>query len=60
VAVADVPSQELVPVGDGLGWEDLWPELAETPTVVDLITWEDRERIGLLPRDGESPAERSA
>jgi hypothetical protein len=60
VAVADVPSQELVRLGDGLGWEDVWPELAEAPTVVDLISWEERERIGLLPSEGERPAERSA
>lgn len=59
-ADADASSQELVRLSDGVGWEDLWPDLAEAPTVVDLITWEDRARLGLLPRDDESPAERSA
>ncbi|HSK26276.1 MAG TPA: hypothetical protein VK894_05130 [Jiangellales bacterium] len=52
------PSQELVRLGDGVGWEDLWPDLSDAPTVVDLISWEDRVRHGLVPEDG--PAERSA
>jgi hypothetical protein len=29
-------------------WTDIWPELAEAPTVVDLIKWDERARSELL------------
>ncbi|MGH8824145.1 MAG: hypothetical protein ACRDVN_06685 [Jiangellaceae bacterium] len=43
------PSHELARITDGAEWSDLWPDLAEAPTVVDLLKWDERLRHGLVP-----------
>ncbi len=64
---ASTPSDELAKFADGVEWNDLWPDLSDAPTVVDLIQWEDKN-TDLLPEanrpkqvaDDEPPEERSA
>jgi hypothetical protein len=43
------PSHELARIADGAEWSDLWPDLTEAPTVVDLLKWDERLHHGLLP-----------
>lgn len=45
---ASTPSVELARLAEGAEWNDLWPDLSEAPTVVDLIKWEDKN-TDLLP-----------
>lgn len=45
---ASTPSVELARLAEGAEWNDLWPDLSEAPTVVDLIKWEDKN-TELLP-----------
>jgi hypothetical protein len=40
---ADKPGNELVRLADNSEWIELWPDLAEAPTVVDLIAWDARD-----------------
>ncbi len=65
---ASTPSNELARLAEGAEWNDLWPDLSEAPTVVDLIKWEDKNS-DLLPEpqqpasdatDPAEPEERSA
>ncbi|MGH8828867.1 MAG: hypothetical protein ACRDVZ_14960 [Jiangellaceae bacterium] len=58
---AYTPSTELARLSQGADWNDLWPDLSEAPTVVDLIIWDDKNRE--LGPDAERPGdeqERSA
>jgi hypothetical protein len=61
------PSAELARYADTAEWSDLWPDLAEAPTVVDLIAWDERMREDLLPQpradeghEEDEPQQRSA
>lgn len=50
---------------DASEWNELWPDLAEAPTVVDLIAWDERMQEELLTprvdeRDEDEPQQRSA
>lgn len=62
---ASTPSNELARLAEGAEWNDLWPDLSDAPTVVDLIKWEDKN-TGLLPevekpaKDAAQPEERTA
>lgn len=63
---ASTPSTELAKFAEGAEWNDLWPELAEAPTVVDLVAWDERNRdlIDQAPdaatSEASGPQERSA
>jgi hypothetical protein len=64
---AKKPGNELVRMADSAEWTELWPDLAEAPTVVDLIAWDTRvqeEEELLTPRedrgDDEQEERRSA
>lgn len=54
------PSHELVRLTDGAEWSDLWRDLAEAPTVVDLLKWDDRLRHGLAPESDGHRDEQTA
>lgn len=54
---ASTPSTELARLAEGAEWNDLWPDLSDAPTVVDLIKWEDRN-TDLLPEADKAPAPR--
>ncbi len=54
------PSHELARLADGAGWTELWPDLAEAPTVVDLLKWDERIQHGLLPDAGDHQDEQTA
>ena len=41
---ATTPSTELARFAEGAEWNDLWPDLADAPTVVNLVAWDDRNR----------------
>lgn len=41
--VPDKAGNELVRLADNAEWTELWPDLAEAPTVVDLIAWDTRD-----------------
>jgi hypothetical protein len=63
---ASTPSDQLARWAEGAEWNDLWPDLSDAPTVVDLVAWEDKHR-DLLPGAPEphavaqdEPEERSA
>lgn len=45
---AEKPGNELVRLADNAEWAELWPDLAEAPTVVDLIAWDSRNDDDLL------------
>lgn len=48
------PSTDLVRLADNAEWTDLWPDLADAPTVVDLVAWDaraDADEELLTPRD---------
>lgn len=47
------PGTELARFADTSEWAELWPDLAEAPTVVDLVAWDERARDGLLESDDE-------
>ena len=48
----DKPNNELVRLSDNAGWTELWPDLADAPTVIDLVAWDARDEEELLtPRD---------
>lgn len=51
---ASTPSFELARLAEGAEWNDLWPDLSEAPTVVDLIKWEDKN-TDLLPEPKPAP-----
>lgn len=62
------PSTELAKYADTNEWSELWPDLADAPTVVDLIAWDDRMQEDLLPQarvdygheEDDEPQQRSA
>lgn len=54
------PSHELARIADGAAWSDLWPDLAEAPTVVDLLKWDERLHHGLLPEAGDQRDQQTA
>ena len=43
------PSPALATLTEGPEWNELWPDLADAPTVVDLLKWDERMQHGLLP-----------
>ena len=45
------PSPALATLTEGPEWNELWPDLADAPTVVDLLMWDQRMQRGLLPGD---------
>jgi hypothetical protein len=51
---ASTPSTQLARLAEGAEWNDLWPDLSEAPTVVDLIKWEDKN-TDLLPEAADKP-----
>lgn len=53
---ASTPSNELALRAEGAEWNDLWPDLSDAPTVVDLVAWDDKNR-DLLPEAAEAAAE---
>lgn len=57
-AGASRPSAELAMLGEGREWNELWPDLGEAPTVVDLVIWDEQNRPPSQPAD--SHQERSA
>ncbi|HEY9410917.1 MAG TPA: hypothetical protein VIP77_15150 [Jiangellaceae bacterium] len=50
---ASTPSTELARLAEGAEWNDLWPDLSDAPTVVDLIKWDDKNRT-LVAADPEA------
>ncbi|NED95300.1 hypothetical protein G1H11_08225 [Phytoactinopolyspora alkaliphila] len=63
---ASTPSDQLARWAEGAEWNDLWPDLSDAPTVVDLVAWEDKHR-DLLPEAADvqsvtrdEPEERTA
>lgn len=54
------PSNELARIGDGAEWSDLWPDLAEAPTVVDLLQWDEHLNRGPLPEVGDHRDQQTA
>ncbi|NED98835.1 hypothetical protein [Phytoactinopolyspora halotolerans] len=61
---ASTPSDQMARRAEA-DWNDLWPDLSDAPTVVDLVAWEDKHR-DLLPEASEGgdafepPEERTA
>lgn len=61
---ASTPSDQMARRAEA-EWNDLWPDLSDAPTVVDLVAWEDTHR-DLLPEASEGsdafepPEERTA
>jgi hypothetical protein len=47
-AAAD-PTPALATFAEGPEWNELWPDLADAPTVVDLLKWDERMQHALLP-----------
>ena len=47
-AAADT-TPALATFAEGPEWNELWPDLADAPTVVDLLKWDERMQHGLLP-----------
>lgn len=54
------PSTELARYADTTEWTELWPDLAEAPTVVDLVAWDERTHDGPLLESRDEPQQRSA
>jgi hypothetical protein len=54
---ASTPSIHLARLAESADWNDLWPDLSDAPTVVDLIAWEDKNAN---PPELESNATTSA
>ncbi|AYY11464.1 hypothetical protein EF847_00720 [Actinobacteria bacterium YIM 96077] len=42
---ASTPSNQLAQRAEGADWNDLWPDLSDAPTVVDLVAWDDKQRM---------------
>jgi hypothetical protein len=55
-----VVSSELVRFADGAEWTELWPELAEAPTVVDLLKWDARVEHGPVADSDDDRNQRTA
>lgn len=54
------PGADLVRLADNAEWTELWPDLAEAPTVVDLIAWDaraDDDEELLTPRENRNDDE---
>lgn len=52
--VAPSPTPALATFVDGPEWTELWPDLADAPTVVDLLKWDERmQQHGLLSEVGD-------
>ena len=43
------PTPAMATFAEGPEWNELWPDLADAPTVVDLLKWDERTQRGLLP-----------
>lgn len=54
------PGTELARYADTTEWTELWPDLAEAPTVVDLVAWDERTRDELLEPGEDEPQQRTA
>lgn len=54
------PGTELARFADTTEWAELWPDLAEAPTVVDLVAWDERARGELLDYGDDEPQQRTA
>ncbi|WP_166346770.1 hypothetical protein [Phytoactinopolyspora limicola] len=53
---ASTPSTELAQLAEGAEWNDLWPDLSDAPTVVDLVAWDEKNRTLLPEATAESTA----
>ena len=54
------PGTDLVRLSDNAEWTEIWPDLADAPTVVDLIAWDargDDDEDLLTPRDNRDDDE---
>lgn len=56
---ASTPSAQLAQRAEGSEWNDLWPDLSDAPTVVDLVAWDDKQRKNRVVEVDE-PEERTA
>lgn len=54
---ASTPSADLAQLTDRGEWNDLWPDLSDAPTVVDLVKWDEKNQ-DLIPvkKNPEPPA----
>ena len=43
------PTPALATFAEGPEWNELWPDLADAPTVVDLLKWDERMQHGPVP-----------
>lgn len=61
-AAGATPAPGLASLSGEGEWEQLWPDLAEAPTVVDLVAWDSRaEEDALLPQElGDDGEQRTA
>ena len=59
LAEAD-PTPALATFAEGPEWNELWPDLADAPTVVDLLKWDERMQHGPLPDADDHRDERTA
>jgi hypothetical protein len=46
VQASKKPGQEVVLLGDIPAWNELWPDVSDAPTVVDLVAWDERSQSG--------------
>ncbi len=58
--VVPEPTPALASFPDVPEWNELWPDLADAPTVVDLLKWEERTELGLVPAADDERDERTA
>jgi hypothetical protein len=54
------PGTELARFADTAEWTDLWPDLAEAPTVVDLVAWDEKSRDQPLEPGDDEQQQRTA
>lgn len=54
---ASTPSDELARLAGGSEWNDLWPDLSEAPTVVDLVQWDEKNRLPVRDDDEDDVGE---
>jgi hypothetical protein len=58
--VAKGPGHVIDVLGDVPEWTELWPEGSDAPTVVDLVTWDERSQPARDPEPADEIVERSA
>jgi hypothetical protein len=58
--VAKGPGHVIDVLGDVPEWTELWPDGADAPTVVDLVTWDERSQPARDPEPADEIVERSA